>query len=90
MVKIWRLRDLFVQSFFVLLNSDKLIETPNILHEYETLLYDLYKNTIEEQLFLSDNGVSFSYTDTIDSQSRQDLILILLDWREKHPKETLL
>ena len=44
----------------------------------------MYKGTIEEQLYLSDLGVPFSYTDTIDAQSRRDLIQIAANWREEH------
>lgn len=48
----------------------------------------MYKDTIEEQLYLSDLGVPFSYTDTIDAQTRRDLIQIAVNWREEHPKRT--
>jgi hypothetical protein len=44
----------------------------------------MYKDTIEEQLFLNDLGVPFSYTDTIDAQTRRDLIQIAANWREEH------
>lgn len=86
---IWRLQDLFVQNFFVLLNRDKLIETPDLLYEYESQLFSMYKNAIIEQIYLQDEGVSFSYTDNIDNQTRKDLIEILVEWREDHPRLSL-
>ena len=48
----------------------------------------MYRGTIEEQLYLSDLGVPFSYTDTIDAQTRRDLIQIAVNWREEHSKRT--
>lgn len=50
----------------------------------------MYKSTLEEQLYLQDLGVSFSYTDTIDAQSRKDLIIIATEWRKEHPKNPTL
>lgn len=78
--------DLFVQSFFVLVSSQNksLVETPEILEKYEQFAYDMYKGVIEEQLYLLDLGVSFSYTDTIDAQTRRDLLMFVGEWREKH------
>ena len=78
--------DLFVLSFFVLVNSKNidLIETPEILEKYEKFAYDMYKGVIEEQLYLMDLGVSFSYTDTIDAQTRRDLLTIVSEWRQTH------
>ena len=84
--------DLSVLSFFVLVNSSKinLIETPEILEKYEQYAYDMYKEVVEEQLYLSDLGVSFSYTDTRDAQSRRDLISFAEAWRENHkPQKSL-
>lgn len=80
--------DLYVRSSFVLLNSNKLVETPELIEEYDTFAFNMYKDTIEEQLYLSDLGVPFSYTDTIDAQTRRDLIQIAVNWREEHPKRT--
>lgn len=80
--------DLYVQSSFVLLNSKKLVETPELIEEYDTFAFNMYKGTIEEQLYLSDLGVPFSYTDTIDAQTRRDLIQIAVNWREEHPRKT--
>ena len=80
--------DLYVQSSFVLLNNDKLVETPELMDEYDTFAFNMYRGTIEEQLYLSDLGVPFSYTDTIDAQSRRDLIQIAANWREEHPRKT--
>ena len=82
--------DLFVQNFFVLLNSDKLVETPELIEKYDAFAFEMYKGTIEEQLFLNDLGVPFSYTDTIDAQTRRDLIQIVSNWREEHPRKSLL
>ena len=80
--------DLFVLSFFVLVNSKNidLIETPEILEKYEKFAYDMYKGVIEEQLYLMDLGVSFSYTDTIDAQTRRDLLTFTSEWRDKNKK----
>ena len=78
--------DLFVLSFFVLVNNKNidLIETPEILEKYEKFAYDMYKGVIEEQLYLMDLGVSFSYTDTIDAQTRRDLLTFVSEWRQTH------
>lgn len=80
--------DLYVQSSFVLLNSKKLVETPELIEEYDTFAFNMYRGTIEEQLYLSDLGVPFSYTDTVDAQTRRDLIQIAVSWREEHPRKT--
>lgn len=48
-----------------------------------------YQNTLEEQMYLQDLGVSFSYTDTIDAKTRKDLIEFLNTWRKEHPKNNL-
>lgn len=74
--------DLFVQSFFVLLNINRLIETPEQLEEYESFVFDIYRNVVQEQLYLLDLGVSFEYTDSIDSFSRRDLIEFAKEWRD--------
>ena len=82
---------LFVQNFFVLLNSRKILkETPEKFEDFVNMALQMYNSTLEEQLFLQDQGVSFVYTDTIDYQSRRDLINIVLQWREEHPRPTLL
>ena len=47
----------------------------------------MYKGVIEEQLYLMDLGVSFSYTDTIDAQTRRDLLMFVGEWRKKKKKE---
>lgn len=49
----------------------------------------MYRNTIEEQIFLQDNGVSFGYTDTLDAQSRRELVRFMSEWREEHPRMSL-
>lgn len=82
---------LFVQNFFVLLNSKRILkETPNKFEEYVNMALEMYSNTVEEQIFLQDQGVSFDYTDKLDAQSRKDLINIILNWREEHPRNLLL
>ena len=35
-------------------------------------------------------GVSFLYTDTIDAQTREDLINQISEWRQEHKKPSLL
>jgi len=81
---------LFVQNFFVLLNSNRILkETPEKFEEFIGMALEMYNNTMEEQLFLQDQGVSFAYTDTLDFQSRRDLINTMLQWREEHPRPTL-
>ena len=81
---------LFVQNFFVLLNSKRILkETPNKFEEYVNMALEMYSNTVEEQIFLQDQGVSFDYTDKLDAQSRKDLINIILNWREEHPRNLL-
>lgn len=54
--------------------------------QYESFIFEKYKDIVEEQLYLSDLGVSFDYTDTLDSQARQDMIKFASDWRKSHPK----
>ena len=63
---------LYVLSSFVLLNID-LIETP----EYKEIVANIIKRetqVIEEQIFLQEQGVSFSYTDSISYRDRQKLV----------------
>lgn len=48
-----------------------------------------YQNTLEEQMYLQDLGVSFDYTDTIDAKTRKDLLEFLGEWRKEHPKPNL-
>lgn len=74
--------DLFVQSFFVLLNSKTLIETPDKLKDWTNFVFDIYKNVVQEQLYLQDLGVSFQYTDSIDSFTRKDLINFAQEWND--------
>lgn len=81
---------LFVQNFFVLLNSKRILEeTPEKLEDIMNIALTAYNNTLEEQLYLQDNGVSFSYTDTLDAQMRKDLVNSMMQWREEHPRLTL-
>lgn len=82
---------LSAQNFFVLLNSDRILrETPEQFEDFVKIAFDMYKNTIEEQFWLQDMGVSFDYSDKLDFQSRRDLIRALSDWRQEHPRPTLL
>lgn len=63
---------LFVLSSFVLLNID-LIETP----EFKDMIANAIKRekqVIEEQVYLQEQGVSFSYTDSITYRERQKLL----------------
>ena len=73
-----------VLSFFVLVNSYKLVETPELSEEYAAFVIKMYNDILEEQLYLQDSGVSFEYTDNIDAQSRRDLIKFIHNWKEEH------
>jgi hypothetical protein len=57
---------------FVLTNLD-LIETPE-MQEFISKNLQRYDNVIQAQIFLQDQGVSFSYTDSISYYEREDLI----------------
>lgn len=81
--------DLFVLNFFVLVNSNKLVETPELLKEYEAYAYNMYKNIVDEQLYLLDAGVSFEYSDELDSMSRNDLVRFVSNWIEKHQQSKI-
>ena len=50
-----------------------LIETPN-LKEFIEANITRYYNVIDSQIFLQEQGVSFSYTDSIPYYEREDLI----------------
>lgn len=82
--------DLFVQSFFVLVNSFRLVETPELEEEYASFVWRMHQDILEEQLYLQSEGVSFEYTDSIDARSRRDLIKFISSWREEHPKPQIL
>lgn len=59
-------------SSFVLTNID-LIETPILQEAIKNNLAE-YSNILQEQVFLQDNGVSFSYSDSISYKERKDII----------------
>lgn len=59
-------------NFFVLTNL-KLIETPGLQEAIKNNLRE-YDNILQEQVFLQDNGVSFSYSDSISYMERQDIL----------------
>ena len=75
----------FVLSSFVLLNID-LIETP----EYESMIANAIRResqVIEEQIFLQEQGVSFSYTDSITYRDRQKLVDMYQDFLKKKTEQ---
>lgn len=43
----------------------------------------------EEQFYLLDLGVSFQYSDTLDSTSRKELVNYMTEWRKEHKRPTL-
>lgn len=57
---------------FVLTNID-LIETPILQEAIENNLIE-QTNILQEQIFLQDQGVSFSYSDSISYMERKDLV----------------
>lgn len=57
---------------FVLTNID-LIETPILQEAIENNLKE-QANILQEQIFLQDQGVSFSYSDSISYMERKDLV----------------
>ena len=57
---------------FVLTNID-LIETPILQDAIENNLKE-HANILQEQIFLQDQGVSFSYSDSISYMDRKDLV----------------
>ena len=57
---------------FVLTNID-LIETPILQEAIENNLIE-HANILQEQIFLQDQGVSFSYSDSISYMERRDLV----------------
>lgn len=63
---------LLCPSSFVLTNID-LIETPILQEAIKNNLAE-YSNILQEQVFLQDNGVSFSYSDSISYKERKDII----------------
>lgn len=57
---------------FVLTNID-LIEAPILQEAIENNLKE-HTNILQEQIFLQDQGVSFSYSDSISYMERKDLV----------------
>ena len=57
---------------FVLTNID-LIETPELQNAIRNNLTE-YNNILQEQIFLQEQGVSFSYSDSISYMERRDLV----------------
>lgn len=57
---------------FVLSNID-LTETPD-LREYIEANMIRYRNVLDAQIFLQEQGVSFLYTDTLSAYERDDLV----------------
>ena len=76
--------ELSFQSFFVLLSSQaiNLNETPDIVDRIMRSNYEQMQDIIFKQLFLSDCGVSFDYTDTLDMFELDDLVEFCKKWNE--------
>ena len=45
------------------------------MQDFIEMNIDKFNNTIQEQIFLQENGVSFSYTDSLSYYDRQALII---------------
>jgi len=71
-------------SSFVLTNIE-LIETPE-LQDFIRDNIARYNDVIYNQIFLQEQGVSFSYTDTIPYYERQDLLDIYQEFVEMKNK----
>lgn len=67
-------------SSFVLTNID-LIETP-VLQEAIKNNFTEHKNILQEQIFLQENGVSFSYSDSISYMERKDLVETYIEYNQ--------
>lgn len=67
-------------SSFVLTNID-LIETPE-MQEFIKDSLARYNDVLLNQVFLQEQGVSFSYTDTITYMERMDLVDIYQEFLE--------
>ena len=65
---------------FVLTNID-LIETP-ALQEAIKNNFTEHKNILQEQIFLQENGVSFSYSDSISYMERKTLVETYIEYNE--------
>ena len=58
----------------------------NVLQFIATSLNAVY----EEQFYLLDLGISFQYSDTLDSLARKELVEYLTEWRKEHKRPTLI
>ena len=65
---------------FVLTNID-LIETP-VLQEAIKNNFTEHKNILQEQIFLQENGVSFSYSDSISYMERKNLVETYIEYNQ--------
>ena len=65
---------------FVLTNID-LIETPELQNAIRNNLTE-YNNILQEQIFLQEQGVSFSYSDSTSYMERKDLVDAYLSYIE--------
>lgn len=65
---------------FVLTNID-LIETP-VLQEAIKNNFTEHKNVLQEQIFLQENGVSFSYSDSINYMERKNLVETYIEYNQ--------
>ena len=71
-------------SFFALLTSQiaDYVETPEMLNKILVNNYELMEDVIFKQLYLSDNGVSFDYTDTLDMFQLDTLVELTKKWND--------
>lgn len=67
-------------SSFVLTNIE-LIETPD-MQDFVRDNIARYNDVLYNQVFLQEQGVSFSYTDTIPFYERQDLLAVYQEFLE--------
>ena len=65
---------------FVLTNID-LIETPVLQEAIKNNLTE-HKNILQEQIFLQENGVSFSYSDSISYMERKTLVETYIEYNQ--------
>lgn len=65
---------------FVLTNID-LIETPVLQEAIKNNLTE-HKNVLQEQIFLQENGVSFSYSDSISYMERKNLVETYIEYNQ--------
>ena len=65
---------------FVLTSID-LIETPVLQEAIKNNLTE-HKNILQEQIFLQENGVSFSYSDSISYMERKNLVETYIEYNQ--------